>query len=128
LSHAPEGWGVILDDTAAPAPEVGRLADWDASNIEDGPVTVRVIVFSQAGGSAEYRVRFTFQRPTPTPAPTETPAPTDTPTATPTATPLPSLTPTLAPVTATATPAPTETPPAPSETPPSPSATPTPVP
>jgi hypothetical protein len=129
LSHDPLGWGLVQGDTFSPVPELGKLADWDASNLPDGPVTVRVIVYSKAGGSAEYRVRFTIQRPSPTPAPTST----ITPTPTITLTPLPSATPTLtAPATstatlvpATATPAPTDTAPAPSDTAPAPTPTPT---
>jgi hypothetical protein len=108
LSHDPQGWGVVQEDNPNAAPQVGTLANWDASGLPDGPVTVRVIVFSKSGGSAEYRVKFTVTRPTPT----VTPTPTET--VTPTVTPTPSVTPT-----SSVTPTPTETtvPPTPTETP-----------
>lgn len=107
LSHDPEGWGVIVESNPSAVPDVGTLANWDGSGLPDGPVTVRVIVFNRAGGSAEYRVKFTITRPTPTPAPTETA------TATPTITPTPTIT-----ATPTDTPSPTETTVPPTDTPP----------
>lgn len=121
LSHDPLGWGLVQGDTFAPVPENGVLANWDASGLPDGPTTVRVIVFNKSGGSAEYRVRFTVQRPTSTPEPTPTETATPTITPTPTAT----ATPTAAPATPTETPppptaAPTEPPPTDTETPSSP--------
>ncbi len=126
LSHDPQGWGLVQGDTTTAVLDPGRLADWDASGLPDGPATLRLTVYSRSGGSAEYRVRFNVIRPTPTPAPTDTPTltPTNTATAPPTATPTvtppatatvpATATPTLAPPTATETPPPTEVP---SETP-----------
>ncbi len=129
LSHDPQGWGSIVGPNSNPYPETAKLADWDLTSLPDGPVTLRLIVYSRAGGSAEARVRFTVQHPTATPTPTGTPTatPTITPTPSATLTPSPSLTPTATlPATATptatsaeaatATITPSETPPA-SDTP-----------
>jgi len=97
LSDNPEGWGAVQGPNTVAVMDTGRLADWDIAGLPDGPVTLRVIVFSRSGGSAEARVHFTVRRPT------GTPPPTDTATATPTETPSPTVTPTP-----TATPSPTE--------------------
>jgi penicillin-binding protein 1C len=127
LSHDPQGWGLLLGPSANPILEIGKLADWDLTNLPDGPITLRIIVFSKSGGAAEERVRFTIQKPTPTAAPSETVIPTETPT--------PSVTPTLG-GRATLTPTITDTPtltllpsetPTPTETLPSASDTPTPT-
>ncbi len=131
LSHDPQGWGLVQGDNFTPV-ENGLLATWDANALPDGPLTLRVIVFSKLGGSAEYRVRLTVQRPTPTPTATPTITATPTLTPTPTVTPTPTATvpatetATLLPPTATAPP--TETAPAPTETPPPPTDTPPPTP
>lgn len=130
LSHDPQGWGLLFGPSTNPVLEVGKLADWDLSNIPDGPITLRMIVFSKSGGTAEERVRLTIQKPTPTLAPSETVilTITSTPTATPTLggratlTPLPTDTP-LPTAPPTDTPTPTETS-LPSETP-TPTETPT---
>ncbi len=117
LSHDPGGWGPVAGPNTNPFPETGRLADWDLNLLPDGPVTLRLIVFSKSGGSAEARVRFVVQHPTATPTPTDTetatPADTDTPTPTPTAsaTGVPTITFTPQP-----TPTPSDTPP-PADTP-----------
>lgn len=97
LSENPEGWGSVQGPNTVAVMETGRLADWDISGLPDGPVTLRVTVFSLTGGSAEARVHFTVRRPT------GTPPPTDTVTATPTETPTPTQT-----STPTVTPSPTE--------------------
>jgi penicillin-binding protein 1C len=114
LGHDPLGWGAVMGPNTNPFPETGRLADWDLSPLE-GPVTLRIIVFSKTGGTAEARVRFTVQRPTPSPTPTETTTATPLDTATPTATPTASATPALSPTpppppTASETPIPSDTP------------------
>jgi hypothetical protein len=93
LSHNPEGWGAVQESSTLPVVETGRLADWDLSGLPDGPVTLRLIVFSRSGGSAEARVHFTVQRPTATPEPTATPTASPTETATPTMTPTATITP-----------------------------------
>jgi hypothetical protein len=103
LSDDPQGWGSVQGPNTNQVPEIGRLADWDTSALPDGPVTLRLIVFSTAGGSAEARVHFKVLRPTPTPTPTATTTatptvtPTPTNTATPTATATPTDTPTVTP-------------------------------
>jgi penicillin-binding protein 1C len=127
LSHDPIGWGSVAGPNTNPFPETGRLADWDMSSLPDGPVTLRIIVFSKSGRSAEARVRFMVQRPTATPTPTDTetatPTVTETATITPTSssTPLPTSTFTPLPTpTVSNTPAPTDTPlptPTPTDTP-----------
>lgn len=84
--------------------EGGVLATFDTTEFENGPYTLRLVVYDQSGGGLESRVRILIDNPpTPTPTPTET----STATATPSATPTPTLEP------ATPTPileAPTETP------------------
>jgi membrane peptidoglycan carboxypeptidase len=102
--------------------EGGPLAEWDTRQEPNGPYTLRVVVFDQAGGSYEGRVAVLVDNPLPTPTDTptlrpatDTPTPepvTDTPTLEP-ATDTPTLTlerptdtPTLEPPTATFTPEP----------------------
>lgn len=100
LSHDPGGWGAIQGPVNTPAN--GTLAQWNLAGLNhNGPIAVRVIVFSKSGGSAEFRVRFNLQQPTATPEPTSTT------TATPTITPTGTATPTA---TSTDLPTPTETP------------------
>jgi membrane peptidoglycan carboxypeptidase len=95
--------------------EQGVLGIFDTTQVENGPYTLRLVVFDQNGGGNEDRVRVLVDNPiaTPTPSPTVTATqpiiPTDTPT------PSPTPTSTTAPPTATATatatiPAPTATP------------------
>ncbi len=111
LSFDPQGWGAVLGPNTNAFPDTGKLADWDATDI-DGQVTLRVIVFSKAGNRAEARVHFTIRKPTPTPTatstvtrtPTVTPTPTLTSTPTQTSTATPTATDTPVPPTATATP------------------------
>jgi len=100
LSHDPGGWGSVQGPNTNAVPQTGLLANWDTTSLPDGPASLRLIVFSKSGGSAEMRVRFTLLRPTATPTPTSTSTatptitPTPTPTPTPTETPLPTATPT----------------------------------
>jgi hypothetical protein len=112
--------------------EQGILGVFDSTQVENGPYTLRLVVFDQSGGTTEARVRVLVDNAaTVMPSSTETALPTDTPTLVPTVTETPTVivlptdTPTLAP-TATETPAgtptlelPTETPtlPLPTETP-----------
>jgi membrane peptidoglycan carboxypeptidase len=98
VSHDPIGWGVVQGDTSQIIHN-GVLGQVDLSAYEDGPMTIRLIVFDTQGHSAERRVRFTLAKPTPTPAPTPTITPT--PTVKPTKTPGPTETPTLIPTTET---------------------------
>lgn len=110
LSHDPQGWGLLFGPSTNPVLEVGKLADWDLANIPDGPITLRIIVFSKLGGMAEERVHLTIQKPTATPSPSQTviPTVTATPTATPTLSARSTLTPTIT-QTPTLTPLPSET-------------------
>jgi membrane peptidoglycan carboxypeptidase len=131
LSTDPQGWGAVQGANTTLVSDTAKLADWDTSDI-DGPVTLRLTVYSKSGLSGEARVHFEVRRPTPvpsatptatsTPTVTNTPTATFTPTATLTASPPPTATPT-APPTATASLVPTPTP---SDTPPAPTGTPTP--
>ncbi len=107
ISDSPQGWGQVLGPNTNQVLGTAKLADWDGSSLPDGPVTVRVIVHAQSGGTAEYRVHFKIERPTPTPEPTATitPTPTQTPTPLPTSTQIPTNT-----ALPTDTPAPTATP------------------
>jgi hypothetical protein len=138
--------------------EGGLLAVFDTTQFDNGPYTLRLVVYDQHGGGLESRVRILIDNPpTPTPTPTETPTalpthtptPTDTPapntptpafTLTPTPqeptpvpivtdTPTPTVVPSNTPIPATPTSPPTEIPPEETETPsPVPTETETPVP
>ena len=137
LSHDPLGWGGVTTPTNRAVERTDKLADWDTASLPDGPATLRLVVFRQGGGQAEFRVRLNILHPTGTPTATATATETPTPTPTPSATPTPTLTPsasltasptasvipptdtpTLVPVTDTPTPSPV-----PSDTP-TPSSTP----
>ncbi len=100
VSHDPIGWGVVQGDTSQ-AIQGGVLGQVDLSAFEDGPMTIRVIVYDTAGHSAERRVHFMLAKPTPTPTPTPTATPTVTPTVP--ATPTPTI---LAPEPVVSTPTP----------------------
>ena len=115
--------------------EQGVLGVFDTTEVENGPYTLRMVVYDQSGGAIEARTRVLVDNPvstaTPSPSPTATatqpaitptgtPTPTDTPT--PTLTPIPVELPTNTP-TVTLTPTlpaelPTNTPPATATTPP----------
>ncbi len=123
--------------------EQGVLGTLDTTQVENGPYTIRLVVFDQTGGAVEGRVHVLVDNPaTPVPTPTGTSLPvTDIPTAIPTveppsATPIPppdtptlppdipippTTTPTVEPPTAT----PTIEPPTATPTPEPPTATPT---
>ena len=101
----PIGWGWVSGPHETEV-ENGQLALWDSQMAENGPITLRVVVYDHQGNSVEGRVRVMVANPTPTPTPTHTA--TSTPTATPTSTPTP--TPTVTPTaTSTVTPTPTPT-------------------
>lgn len=90
--------------------EQGVLGVFDTTQVENGPYTLRLVVFDQTGGATEARTRVLVDNPPATPTPTPTPTPTVTATA-----PLPTDTPTATatlPPPDTATPPPTDTPPA----------------
>ncbi len=99
--------------------EQGVLGTLDTTQVENGPYTLRLVVFDQSGGAFDGKVRVLVDNAaTSTPAPTDTPLPVpDTPTVTPTIV-LPTDTPTVQPPTETPTPElPTDTPIPPSATP-----------
>ena len=99
---APQGFAVIQEPRQQ-LTEHGVLGVFDSIQIENGPYTIRLVVYDQTGGAAEAQVRVLVDNPIPTvtltptftPVPTLTPTqivtPTDTPTATPTETPIPDL-------------------------------------
>jgi 1A family penicillin-binding protein len=106
VSWGPQAFGPV----AGPINQLvegGPLAEWDTREQPNGPYTLRVVVFDQAGGAYEGRVTILIDNPPPTPTDTPTPRPaTDTPTPAP-----PTDTPTLVPPTDTLTPEPaTDTP------------------
>jgi 1A family penicillin-binding protein len=100
--------------------EQGVLGVFDTTQVENGPYTLRLVVFDQNGGGNEDRVRVLVDNPiaTPSPSPTVTATQPVIPSATPTASPTPTLTPEPPTATASATsPPPTATGPAPTATP-----------
>jgi len=127
----PIGWGWVSGPHLQEV-DSGPLTTWDSRLAQNGPVTVRILVYDHQGNSVEGRVLLMVDNPTPTPTttptatatPSATPTPTATFTATPTSTASPTATHTLTP-----SPSPTATEtltplPAPTATPtPSPSAT-----
>ncbi len=82
--------------------EQGVLGLFDTTQVDNGPYTLRLVVFDRTGGSVESRVRLLVDN-APTATPTETPTETATPTPSPTTTPTETLTPTAVPPTATPT-------------------------
>jgi 1A family penicillin-binding protein len=103
---------VLIQEPVNRLIEQGVLGTFDTTRVENGPYTLRLLVFDQTGGVIESRVRVLVDNPMIPPAPTPTEIP-----VTPTATPTPLLTPTTTPViTPTSTPTdlpvelPTETP------------------
>ncbi len=110
ISHDPGGWGRITSEIANQVND-GILGHWDTRNLQNGPHTVRLLVFNRQGRAVESRVRlFVSNLPgtlTPSPSLTRTPTPTRTTKATTTTTP---TLPRTGTPTSTATPTPTCTP------------------
>jgi hypothetical protein len=108
--------------------EGGALGSFDTTQVENGPYTLRLVVFDQTGGAVEARVRVLVDNP-PTQTPTSTPTePVATPTSAPTVEPTLTETPTSLPVetpTETPTSTLTPTPELPTETPTAPPVSPT---
>jgi penicillin-binding protein 1C len=118
LSANPIGWGTVTGQVFAPV-ENGLLGALDVRGMDNGPITLRLTVFDQAGHQADIRVTVTVHNPAPTARPTAMPTATATTapaTATSTPTEQPPLAATETPI-PTVTPTPTETP-TPPETPP----------
>jgi len=117
VGRDPIGWGPVAGPVYTPV-DAGLLAIWNVARLENMDYTLRVVVFNQAGNSAEARTWVWVQNatatptvtPTSTPTPTGTASPTPTSTATPTYTPSPTATATPT-VTLTPTPWPTLPPP-----------------
>jgi membrane peptidoglycan carboxypeptidase len=104
IGNDPKHWTNILRSEEQKK-QVASLADWNVQDVPNGPVTLRLIVRSKRGGSAEVRLHVLLNVPTPTAEPTGTPTPTDTPAPTLTDTPTPTDTPSP-----TESPTPTDTP------------------
>ncbi len=123
----PLGWGPV----SAPIGNMvdrGLLTQWDTRELDNGPYTLRLVVYDHHGNWIEARVLVEVANPTPTPTstPTATPTRTRTPTATrtPTGTPTPTASPTpTATPTPDASPTPTPSPPAAPTATPEPTAT-----
>lgn len=104
----PKEWRPIGQTSTQPQKTPGLLAEWNVSDIDSGPVTLRLTVFSRQGGKAEILLHIIIHKPAPPPTATSTATPTATMTFTPTttATQYPTGTPTP---TSTTAPTPTET-------------------
>ncbi|MGW8319169.1 MAG: PBP1A family penicillin-binding protein [Candidatus Promineifilaceae bacterium] len=108
LSHDPQGWAQV-QELRTHIVDNGLLARWDTTNLEGGPVTIRLTIFGPDNPytgdfdpvALQAQVPIIVLEPTatPTPTPTDTPTPTQTatPTNTPTITPTGTATPTLTP-------------------------------
>ncbi len=103
IGDSPGDW-VMFQGRTSTSIENNVLAQLDARDLPDGPITLRLLAYDNANPPhiAEARVTFNIQNPTPTPtptnAPTATPADTATPAAaTPTATTAPTEAPTVTP-------------------------------
>jgi hypothetical protein len=114
----PQSW-TRIHWSDVPYADPTKLKTWDAQDIENGSITLRLVVRSENGGNAEHRLHITLNLATPTP--TLTPTPTITVTPTPSTTPTLTLTPA-----ATNTPTPSITPTASMTPSPTPTLTPTP--
>ena len=90
ISWSPQAYGPVAGPFSAPV-EGGPLAEWDTREQPNGPYTLRVVVFDQAGGSYEGKTTVIVNNQMPTPTETATPMlATETPTPAPdTATPSP---------------------------------------
>ena len=104
IGNNPRKW-VDITHSDQQEKQATTLAGWEARELPNGPVTLRLVVRGKHGGSAEVRVHVTIHLPTPTPEPTGTPTPTGTPEPTGTDTPTPTITPSPS-----ETPTPTDTP------------------
>jgi penicillin-binding protein 1C len=97
LGEDPVEWDLLMESND-PVSQPDVVYSWDLRELPEGPVTLRLTVFSTEGTSVEKELRLDLQVPTPTPTttptPTATPTPTQTqvPTNTPTATLIPSAT------------------------------------
>jgi hypothetical protein len=100
---SPSIWMPIVAAGGSPSGQMQNIANWDISTLQQGRITLELVMNSTTGGYAKKDVHIDLMMPTPTP--TQTPTPTATPTQT--ATPTITLTPTA---TETAAVIPSETP------------------
>ncbi|MEK6222092.1 MAG: hypothetical protein N2D54_07565, partial [Chloroflexota bacterium] len=115
-----------LERRERPVENPEEVYRWDIGELQNGDITLRLIMFGKNNAVAEKIIYLVLQPPTPTPTQTLTPKPTRT--KRPTRTPKPSKTPTLIPsATPTATPTNTATNTATPSNTPTPSETPTPT-
>ncbi|MBE9524204.1 MAG: transglycosylase domain-containing protein [Chloroflexi bacterium] len=77
----PVDW-TLLRKRDTPIGDPDEIYSWDVSQIPEGVVTIRLIMFSTRDTSAEFRMTLDLAVPTPTPTPTFTPTETPTPTIT----------------------------------------------
>ena len=87
----PRKWQA-LEQRNTPFRDAGLFYEWDLTDLPPGLITLRLLMQSSEGTTAELRIPLDLQVPTPTPTPT--PIPTETPTPYPTSTEIPTLIPT----------------------------------
>jgi penicillin-binding protein 1C len=104
--YDPDSWKKIASDQT-PHEQPDKLVDWELEELPNGPVTLRLTVFSTTGGKADVRLHLSINLPTPTPTATPTSTPSPTPTPSSTSSPTPTVVPTSIP---TNTPSPTVSP------------------
>jgi len=97
MGEKPSDWDVLVDWENEPFKAADKIYEWDLTEIEEGPVTLRITVRSTLDTQAEKLITFNLAVPTPTPTPSPTPTVTSTPTPTPTITLTPTSTPTTIP-------------------------------
>ncbi len=97
-----DSWTKIVNPGGGASNSPQKLISWDISDLQQGPITLRLVADSTSKGHVETNVHITLSMPTPTPTETPTVTPTPLPTETPT------VTATLAP-SQTPTPSPTST-------------------
>ncbi len=88
IGENPANWIELMNDNVM-HDQPRLIHTLDARDLPNGPITLRLIVFSNRATKVEARVTITINVPTPTPTPTPTVTPTPTPTPTPTLTPIP---------------------------------------
>ena len=102
---SPSSWTRIVQPGGQPSDQLQKLLSWDISSIQQGKVTLRLVMESTNNGIAEKAITLNLSMPTPTPTLTPTATTTPTETATMTTTETPTIT-----LISTDTPTSTETP------------------
>lgn len=114
LGADPEEW-VTLMTQKRPSNQSDLLFEWNISELPQGTITLRLVMYSTEDTVAIKKIRLSLQVPTPTPTATPTSTTTSTPTSTitptlvPTSTPIPTETPLIIPIFPTDTPVPSPT-------------------